>query len=180
MPRLPITIEYALLGFLLKQPRHGYEINQQLLAEDGPGIVWRLKQSQVYALLAKLEEQKYIESVLEPGEGYPPRKMLHLTPEGRQAVLEWVQTPVKQAYKMRQEFIAKLFFARQVENATIMLIDRQRELCRNWLVSIGEQAESLPPEKHFEWLVCHFRMGQIEAMLQWLDLCEETSGQSAE
>jgi PadR family transcriptional regulator AphA len=172
MPRLPITIEYSLLGFLFKQPRHGYDIYQHMLAEDGPGIVWRLKQSQVYALLSKLEEQGYIDSVLEPGEGYPPRKMLNLTPAGRDALMDWLISPVKQAHKMRQEFMAKLYFARQVDSVAASLIENQRKVCQTWLASVSGEAKTFD-ERHFEWLVYQFRVGQIKAMLDWLDVCEE-------
>ena len=41
MIRQPLTIEYALLGFLRQQPRHGYEIYQQLSDPTGLGLVWR-------------------------------------------------------------------------------------------------------------------------------------------
>jgi DNA-binding PadR family transcriptional regulator len=44
MPRvnLPLSTEYALLGFLRRQPMHGYEIHQQLSDATGLGLVWRL------------------------------------------------------------------------------------------------------------------------------------------
>ena len=65
MTRSALTIEYALLGLLYQQPRHGYEIYQELLAEDGLSLVWRLKQSHLYALLAKLEQQNYVTATLD-------------------------------------------------------------------------------------------------------------------
>lgn len=173
-PYLPLTIEYALLGFLYQQPRHGYEIHQQLLASEGVGLVWRVKQSQVYALLHKLEQEGYITAVLETGDAYPPRKILHLTPAGETAFLDWLQTPVPQAHKMRQEFMAKLYFAAQIDApAAVALIRRQRQKCQAWLALSEEQAASFTAAQRFEWLLYQFRHGQIEAMLQWLDRCEQ-------
>lgn len=173
MIRLPMTIEYALLGFLVQQPRHGYEIYQQLLAEDGLGLVWRLKQSQLYALLTKLEQQGYITATLEPQDARPPRKMLQLTAAGREVFLDWLRSPVPQGRKMRLEFMAKLYFARLVEPAAVAsLIDGQRDVCREWQASLQDQANALAKDHPFAGLVHQFRLGQVEAMLNWLDICE--------
>ena len=173
MSQLPLAIECALLGFLYQQPRHGYEIYQQLLAEEGLGLVWQLKQSQLYAVLAKLEQQGYIAATLEPQAARPPRKILQLTPAGQAAFLDWLRTPVPQGRRMRLEFMAKLYFARQTASVAA-LIDGQRDVCREWLVSFRAQADALSSDRRFEWLVYQFRLGQIEAMLHWLDICEQT------
>jgi len=172
-----LTIEHALLGFVYQQPRHGYEIHQQLMAEDGLGLVWRLKQSQLYALLTKLEQQGYLTASLEPQDTRPPRKMLQLTTAGKEAFLAWLQTPVPQGRKMRLEFMAKLYFGRRLAPAAaITLLDGQRDICREWLASLQTQANALASERPFEWLVFQFRMGQVEAMLNWLDVCEQALG----
>src|SRR4051812_40584710 len=94
MVRLPLTTEHALLGFLRQQPMYGYEIHQQLSESAGLGLVWRLKQSQLYALLGKLEQEGYIVATLEAQDARPPRKVYRLTGSGHLAFLEWVQTPV--------------------------------------------------------------------------------------
>ncbi|MDH3675111.1 MAG: PadR family transcriptional regulator [Anaerolineae bacterium] len=170
----PITIEYALLGFLFRQPRHGYEIYQQLLAGDGLGLVWRLKQSQLYALLTKLEQRGFISATLEPQNARPPRKVLQLTIAGRKAFLDWLRAPVPQGRQMRMEFMAKLHFARQLEPAgAVSLIDGQRNICREWLAALQHRADALAAECPFEWLVYQFRIGQVEAMVNWLDVCEQ-------
>lgn len=174
MPRSQLSIEYALLGFLYKQPRHGYEIYQELLAENGLGQVWQIKQSQLYALLTKLEQQGYISATLEPQEARPPRKILELTAAGREAFLHWLQSPVPQGRKMRLEFMGKLYFASQLEpGAVIALIEEQRNICREWLAAHQAQADDLSTGQSFEWLVQQFRIGQIESMLKWLDVCEQ-------
>ena len=173
-PYSPLTIEYALLGFLYQQPRHGYEIHQQLLASAGVGLVWRVKQSKVYTLLHKLEQKGYVTAVTDPGDAYPPRKILHLTPDGEAIFRNWVQTPVPQAHKMRQEFMAKLYFAAQIDApAAMALIARQRQQCQAWLATAQEHAASLTAEQRFEGLLYQFRRGQIEAMLHWLDRCAQ-------
>src|SRR5262245_48213282 len=114
MPRVnePLSTEFALLGFLRQQPMYGYEIHQKLLEATGLGLVWRLKQSQLYALLIKLEREGFVTVTLEHQEARPPRKMFELTEAGRNAFLDWVQQPVAQGRKLRLDFLAKLYFAR--------------------------------------------------------------------
>lgn len=88
---LPLTTEHALLGFLRQRPMYGYEIHQQLSEPSGLGLVWQLKQSQLYALLAKLEQEGYVTTSPEPQQTRPPRKMFELTPAGSNAFLTWAQ-----------------------------------------------------------------------------------------
>ena len=173
MIRSPLTIEHALLGFLRRQPGHGYEIYQQLCDPAGLGLVWRIKQSQLYALLAKLEDKGYVTATLEPQGTRPPRKVFELTPAGRNVFLEWVQSPVPHGRQLRLDFLAKLYFARREDLAT-QLIERQRITCGEWLAAQQEQANAVEANQPYDWLVYRFRIGQIQAMLNWLDVCEQT------
>ena len=171
---LPLSTEFALLGFLRRQPMYGYEIHQQLSDPTGLGLVWRLKQSQLYALLAKLEREGYVTTTIEYQDTRPPRKIFELTEAGRQAFLEWVQRPVQQGRKLRLDFLAKFYFA-QLEGpeVALRLIEQQRIACRDWLRQQEDEAESLRQTHPYDWLVHKFRIGQIEAMLAWLDTCQE-------
>jgi DNA-binding PadR family transcriptional regulator len=176
MPRVnvPLSTEFALLGFLRRQPMYGYEIHQQLSDPTGLGLVWRLKQSQLYALLTKLEREGYVATTIEYQDTRPPRKMFELTETGRQAFQDWVQRPVAQGRKLRLDFLAKLYFA-QLEGPEVAmrLIEQQRVVCHNWLQQQEEEIEALQYSHPYDWLVHKFRMGQIEAMIAWLDTCQE-------
>jgi DNA-binding PadR family transcriptional regulator len=176
MPRVnvPLSTEFALLGFLRQQPMYGYEIHQQLSRATGLGLVWRLKQSQLYALLAKLEREGYVATTIEYQDARPPRKMFELTESGRQAFQDWVQRPVQQGRKLRLDFLAKLYFA-QLEGPEVAtrLIEQQRMACRDLLRQQAEETEALRHGQPYDWLVHKFRLGQIEAMLAWLDTCQE-------
>jgi PadR family transcriptional regulator AphA len=176
-PRLspPLTIEYALLGLLRQQPRHGYEIYHQLADPTGLSLVWRLKQSQLYALLAKLEGKGYVTQTLEPQDARPPRKVFELTDLGCQAFLDWVQSPVGRGRGFRLDFLAKLYFAqREGSPVVVKLLDRQQAASQAWLAEQQAQAEGLSDTHPFDWLVHQFRISQTKAMLDWLDTCRET------
>jgi PadR family transcriptional regulator AphA len=172
MVKLPLTIEHALLGFVHQRPLHAYEIHQTLMRAEALGLVWHIKQSLVYVYLERLEEEGYLTSILEPQGSRPPRKVLHLTPAGRAAFARWLETPVEHGRDFRLEFLAKLFFACQGDPASAMtLVARQQEACRAWLAELQTQADVIDTARTYDWLVIQFRIGQIEAILTWLDTC---------
>jgi hypothetical protein len=100
--------------------------------------------------------------------------MFELTEAGRQAFQDWVQRPVSQGRKLRLDFLAKLYFAQfEGPGVAARLIERQRAACLNWLRQQEEETEALRQSQPYDWLVHKFRLGQIEAMLAWLDACQE-------
>ena len=144
MVKQPLTIEHALLGFLRQQPMHAYEIYQTLMRNEALGLVWHLKQSLVYVMLERLEVESYVTASLEPQGSRPPRKILQLTPNGRDAFIQWLVAPVMHARDFRLEFLAKLYFASQDDpTSATMLIVAQQVACRNWLADLRAQADAL-------------------------------------
>lgn len=168
-------IERALLGLLRRQPMHAYQMYQQLTqSPEGQalGRVWRLKQSHLYALLAKLEAGGYLAGTTEPQGTRPPRRLLRLTSAGETAFAAWVVAPVRHGRDFRLAFLAKLFFAeREGHEVVAVLLACQREACEAWLTDLRAQAGELDASKRFDRLVLEFRIGQIEAILAWLDRC---------
>jgi len=174
--RTPLSIEHALLGFLRPGPLHGYEILRRLDDPAGLGLVWTLKQSHLYGLLARLEDEGYVASRREPQESRPTRKVFELTRSGEATYWDWVQSPVARGRELRLDFLAKLYFA-QREGAAVVarLIEGQKAALEDWLAAQrGHLSEGRGPD--FEWQVLQFRAGQIEAMLAWLDA---STGQAA-
>jgi DNA-binding PadR family transcriptional regulator len=171
-----VGLEIALLGLLRAHPRHAYELHQLLQEGAEPlGIIWRLKQSNLYALLAKLEEAGYVASTVELHGARPPRKILRLTPQGREAFAEWMKSPVEHGRDFRLEFLAKLYFATQASASTVRdLLSMQRQACVRWIAELRAQLDTGDPDKPFERLIFEFRLTQSEATLRWLDTCEQT------
>jgi len=139
-----------------------------MMDPSGLGQVWQVKQSQLYALLNRLEEEGYVSTELEFQDSRPPRKMFALTTEGHATFQTWITQPVKHGRDMRLDFLVKLHFARQVgENVAQNLVDSQRIICQSW-----QDERENSPQGSFEWLIDEFRRGQIDAMLTWLEECE--------
>ena len=169
-----LTIEHALLGFVYERPLHGYEIYRQLSAPAGLWQVWRLKQSQLYALLTKLEEAHYLTATLQPQDARPPRKIYALSEAGCMAFDNWLKTPVTHGRQMRLEFLAKLYFAHRQDPAVVLqLLEQQTCACEHWLGQLQGQFAATPDSDLFAYSVQQFRLNQIESFLAWLAACRQ-------
>ncbi|MGC8827736.1 MAG: helix-turn-helix transcriptional regulator [Anaerolineae bacterium] len=165
--RLPL--EYAALGLLMRGPQHGYQLHHDFQRCFGP--IWHCGRSQFYAALKALESAGLAASSLMPQEGRPPRHILHITPAGRQAFLEWLNTPVRSVRQMRVEFLSKLrLFDLLGLPGAPALIEAQLAVCDERLARL-ETARKAGGSDDFDELVYTFRKGQLEAVRSWLEQC---------
>jgi PadR family transcriptional regulator AphA len=173
MVKSPLAMEHALLGFVRARPMHAYEIYQTLAQAEALGLVWKIKQSQLYALLARLEEAGFLASTIETQDTRPPRKVLHLTPTGGAAFTRWLVAPVQHGRDFRLDFLAKLYFARHDPGgARVALLAAQRAACETLIARLRDRLAAIPPDRAFDRVVLLFRLGQLEAILDWLAICE--------
>ena len=88
--------ELAVLGLVVEQPRHGYQI-EQLIEQRGMRRWTEIGFSSIYFLLKKLERGAFIEGQLEKTERGPARKVYRATPAGLEAfhaaVIEALSVP---------------------------------------------------------------------------------------
>jgi DNA-binding PadR family transcriptional regulator len=174
----PLSLEYILLGYLNQKPIHGYDLYKQIQHPAGIGLVWHIKQSQLYALLDRLEMDGLLTSALVPGEAHPLRKEYNISSLGRQTFIAWMRSPVLHERDMRQEFLARLFFAQNAgTEIAIELITEQHQVCLEWLESKQLRLAGLYAEQRYERMVYQFRIAQTETTLAWLDLCRKELNQ---
>ncbi|MHB1337451.1 MAG: helix-turn-helix transcriptional regulator [Bellilinea sp.] len=172
----PLTTEYILLGFAAQGPVHGYDLHKQISTLDGISSIWHVKQSQLYALLEKLESMGYLQAEAAPGAISAPRKEYHLTAAGREAFEAWVVSPVPHARQMRQEFLARLYFARLAGPVTALkLIEAQYAAASGWQQELQTRLTSASSLETFQRTVDQYRLSQIDAILKWLDQCKTTA-----
>lgn len=169
----PLTTEYALLGFLQKQPMHGYEILQRIQTAREDGLVWQVKRGMLYAVLTRLEGEELLVSSLEMQGVRPPRKLFSLTAKGETLFQAWLQMPVRNGRDFRVEFLTKLYFAARTGNAmALALIRRQLATSQAQTHRLAFTARGPIDPDSFAGLVSDFRIGQMEATLAWLRHCE--------
>ena len=170
MVRQPLSTEHILLGYVAERPMHGYELHQLVSDPEELGMVWRVKQAQLYSLLTKLEGDGLIQATLENQDPRPPRKIFHLTEAGKEVLDVWLISPVPHARELRIEFLAKLYFARRRGRDTLQhLLNTQRAAAEQWLAAQQAPTGTSPYRR----LVHDFRVGQIHSILDWLTRCEQ-------
>jgi DNA-binding PadR family transcriptional regulator len=162
--------EYVILGLLMKGDMHGYELHHHL--SSGFGSIWYSGMSNIYALLKRLEFTKKVISKVEVQNNRPSKKVYSITPEGQEVFLSWIHRPVERIRALRLEFLAKLFFMRELDiGGTDTLIKKQMKICQENLDRMLQRNEKCSDE--FDHLVYKFKICQIDAILQWLQGCEK-------
>ena len=168
MIRRPPGIEISLLGFLRDGPEHGYQIHQMVSDPAGLGLIWNLKQSQSYSLLAKLEKDGYVSSVIQNQDPHPPSRVYRLTATGRKVYLEWLTSPVAVPRLIRQEFLAKLYLLKGERESIRLLVDRQTVICKRWQAGFIQQSARFEPGS-FGWLTFQYRINHNASIMAWLE-----------
>jgi len=101
--------QFALLGLLNLTPMSGYDLKKTF--DMSLGHFWAESYGQIYPILKRLQEKGWAQ--LKPnGTGdRPARRVYSITPEGRQALEDWLATP-SGVPPFRIEMLLKLFFGR--------------------------------------------------------------------
>ncbi|MCC7161342.1 MAG: PadR family transcriptional regulator [Anaerolineae bacterium] len=158
-----ISPEPALLGFLRQGPLHGYDLHKQVVANLG--AVWRLGQSQMYAILKEYETRGWIKTVVTPQPDRPARKMLQLTPAGKRAFDAWMNQSAHGLREFRVDFFARLYFARAAGRPALRAFLNQQIKATQDEYNKLRAAE---PDSEFARVVSNFRQAQLQAILDWL------------
>ncbi|GIP19826.1 PadR family transcriptional regulator [Paenibacillus sp. J22TS3] len=105
------SLAYALLAMLVRKPCSGYELAEML------EVFWQAKHSQIYPLLAKLENDGYLTPENVEQTGRPNKKLYHITDSGRDKLKAWMDkapsVPVS-----RDEFLIKAYSISLTDSAT--------------------------------------------------------------
>ncbi len=171
MPRdMSVSPQPVLLGLLMNEPKHGYELHQEF--SRNLGRVWQIGLSQLYAQLKLLEEAGLVTAQTEPQSNRPPRKVYHLSSEGQEVFLHWVHQPTPYLRHIRVEFLARLYFFQQLPLPGLdQLVAEQKTVCHAQVKRFEQLAGETDDE--FRRLVLEFRRGQLESVIKWLDRCLE-------
>jgi DNA-binding PadR family transcriptional regulator len=176
-----ISPEFALLGFLIAEPSHGYDLHQKFQAEIGK--VWRLSQSQAYAILKRLESRGDISAQLVEQDKLPSRQILHITESGRRRFEEWLQDAGHNARAIRLEFLTRLYFTRQnhPDQAARIYATQHAEVQAS-IERLESLLDLLPPDQPYNRLSLDLRLRQLRLVRDWmgeiraqLDIPEQTA-----
>ncbi|MGH2517793.1 MAG: PadR family transcriptional regulator [Ktedonobacterales bacterium] len=169
--------EYALLGLLREGPCHGYRLAAAFAPDGHLGPILRLKMSQMYAYLHKLERLGWLMPRDESAVGAPPaaparpRRVFALTLDGERAFDRWLAEPVAATRDIRLDFLLKLAFAIERDRAfAAALVARQRTASAARLERLRAQVAATRDDPlSLRRLALGHRISQTEATLTWLD-----------
>lgn len=168
----PITLEFILLGLIKDEPAHGYALFERLHSSPELSLIWQVKRSKLYYLLDKLERDGFLASSPQKEGSFPERNVYRITEPGDRALAEWLSTPVLSSRYIRLAFLSKLYFAARTSREEVQeLISLQKQVCLGWLDSLEAQRRQLDRNQYLTSQIYLFRIGQIQAMLAWLDSC---------
>jgi PadR family transcriptional regulator, regulatory protein AphA len=179
MPRqqAPLSLEYILLGFLEQKPIHGYDLFKQISNFDPISLVWTIKQSQLYALLERLEEEGLISSTIISGEIHPNRRQYQITSVGRQTFYAWRISPVQHERDIRIEFLAKIHFALMAGPEPVLeLIEDQKTICLEWMSKFQNDLLNATENQVYERIIFEYRLYHTQATIDWLETTRKAIG----
>jgi DNA-binding PadR family transcriptional regulator len=158
--------EWVVLAVVGEQPTHGFTISQ-LTERDGElGRIWHIPRPAVYRALGRVEGAGLAaaESIV-PGRG-PQRTIYAITPQGREAVDGWLQTPVQHVREVRSHLLMKLALLDRAGKEPDGLLTAQRAVLEPIVSAI--EAETFQGEG-FDVTLHAWRRATASAALRFLD-----------
>jgi len=162
-----LSPEFALLGFLIASPSHGYDLHQHFIVELGH--VWHMSQSQAYAILKRLEQRGDINAQIVEQDKLPARQVLRITSQGRRRFNEWMEDISINSRSIRLEFLTRLYFARIYKPEKVSQIyEAQCDEIKLTIERLESLFTNLPPEQQFNYLSLDLRLLQMKLIQEWM------------
>jgi DNA-binding PadR family transcriptional regulator len=160
-----MTVPFALLGLLEREPSHGYDLKRDYDAHFGRGKP--LPFGQVYATLGRLaRDGKVIVGDAEPGAG-PDRKRYIITEQGASEVAAWLAEPVAPEPHLQTVLFSKVTLALLLDRSAEGYLDAQRAA---HLQRMRELTEVKRTGGMVDALLADHALFHLEADLRWIDL----------
>lgn len=162
-----MSVQFALLGLLDREPSYGYELKQVYDSHLGRGRP--VPFGQVYQTLGRLaRDGKVTAASAEPGGG-PDRKRYQITRLGAGEFERWLATPVVPEPHLQTELFMKVVLAILVGRSAKTYLDTQR------VAHLGRISELTAAKRSgtlIDTLLADHALLRVEADLRWIDLTE--------
>ena len=173
--KLPTT-SYAVLGMLsFGRELSGYDLMKAI--EGSVAFFWSPAKSQVYAELRRLVAAGCASERLVEQEARPDKRMYAITPQGEEALGEWLTADDPEPDGFRSTFLMRLFFGHRLspEQAAARVCayrdysEAMLERYRDIETQIREQAPGQLND--YPHLTLTYGIAHSESMIRW---CDET------
>ncbi|MGH2583056.1 MAG: PadR family transcriptional regulator [Anaerolineales bacterium] len=173
---MPVPLpDQTVLGLLAAKPQHGYELLSHFQNKSELGRVWTLSSSQLYAVLKRLEQSGFAKGRWKESSRAPAKRQYTITASGKRQLDSWLySTELSSSIRtVRVQFLSRLYIAKRLGIPLRPLIENQRRVCKKQSELLRKIRED--GSRGIEPLVLGFVLGQLEAVLKWLDEVEKTA-----
>lgn len=168
-----MSVRYAVLGFLVQRPRHGYELRAAFEALVGGEENWDVKPAQIYSTLNRLEKGGLVVMETLEQDAGPEKRIYAITTEGTKTLEEWFTEGIA-ADHQRDEFFIKLMVG-MISGAAdpYQLIQTQRSYLFKELHKVIAQRKRCDPKRELARMLLLDKASMyLEADLRWLEMTE--------
>jgi DNA-binding PadR family transcriptional regulator len=160
-----MSVPFALLGLLEREPSHGYDLKRDYDTYFGRGKP--LPFGQVYSTLARLtRDGKVMAAETEPGAG-PDRKRYVITEHGVSEIETWLTEPVEPEPHLQSVLFVKVVLALMSGRSAEHYLDVQRAA---HLARMRELTELKRTGELVDALLADHGLFHLEADLRWIDM----------
>ena len=163
-PSLP---EWAALGLLCEEPRHGWAVARELAADGEIGRVYSCTRPLVYRALGQLRDSGLVEARgREASDEGPARTTLGPTRRGRAAFHRWCSARVEHVRDLRSELMLKLLFADRAGRDPTTLLRSQAALLSSAELALERQTSTTTD---FDRTLVLWRLSVVRASLSFVE-----------
>jgi DNA-binding PadR family transcriptional regulator len=174
----PSDLGHAILQLLSRSPASGYDLKTRFQASLGHG--WHAYDTQIYRELKRLEDAGYTTGEVVKGRSGPDRRLYAVTPKGKEALREWLPSPIDFA-KNKDEFALRMWtldlfpegtaepFLMSAREEWIAALEHQRLSLRVLRETHGEPDGSSPDAVFGRQLGIELGIAVNEAKLAWVE-----------
>jgi len=169
MPHSLTAAELTLLGLLVEQPRHGYEL-ETVITERGMREWTEIGFSSIYYLLTKLRERGLVTQADGPRSGTSKaRKVYAATEDGRQACAAAAEEAIAEVHPVHPRVLVGLANQPAVDHERVLLaLDRRAQALAARIEHVrraGSEDQNLPD---FVRALFDYSLSQLSAEQAWL------------
>lgn len=160
-------LDLLILGLLMKQPMHGYEIHQKLSSEEMEQWV-DIGFTSIYHALSRLKKSGLVIETIDKSSN-KQKNVYRLTPNGREAFLEKLRCALADQRKFMLDYNVPLYFINNLTPAEAVMALRIREsFLRSWLSALAETRISERDDEATIKIIIDHTKAIAEKEVEWL------------
>ncbi len=112
-----MSLKHAILVLLETEQGSGYDLLKRFKARLG--FFWNASHQQIYHQLKKMHEEGLLEFDTQAQQGKPDRKVYHITTQGHDALINWIESPVK-INKVNDALLVKMYAGHLIDHQVLL------------------------------------------------------------